>query len=150
MILNFHFLEISSRCGNISWIFPLSLEIQLVCIYWFWQNCGDDYAQFLCLHPRKSSFYKHGNQRPPWCLVPSTKRSFAILYLLKTIYTVFMWFIHLYLLVYVDTLRPRQKGHHFADDTFKCISLNENIRISIKISLKFVPKRSIKNIPALI
>ena len=27
-----------------------------------------------------------------------------------------------------------------ADDIFKCILLNENVRISIKISLKFVPK----------
>ena len=27
-----------------------------------------------------------------------------------------------------------------ADDTFKCIFLNETFRISIEISLKFVPK----------
>ena len=40
----------------------------------------------------------------------------------------------------VNTLRPRQNGHRFADDTFKRIFLNENVRISIKISLKFVPK----------
>ena len=38
----------------------------------------------------------------------------------------------------VNTLRPRQNGRHFADDTFKCIFLKENVRISIKISLKFV------------
>ena len=37
------------------------------------------------------------------------------------------------------TLKPRQNGRHFADDTFKCIFLNEDIRISFKISLKFVP-----------
>ena len=29
---------------------------------------------------------------------------------------------------------------HFPDDIFKCIILNENVSISIKISLKFVPK----------
>ena len=40
----------------------------------------------------------------------------------------------------LNTLRPRQNGRHFADDTFKHIFLNENVRISIKISLKFVPK----------
>ena len=40
----------------------------------------------------------------------------------------------------VNTLRPRQNGRRFTDDTFKCIFLNENVRISIKISLKFVPK----------
>ena len=36
-----------------------------------------------------------------------------------------------------------------ADDIFKSIFLNENIWISIKISLKFVPKGPINNIPAL-
>ena len=39
-----------------------------------------------------------------------------------------------------NTLRPRQNGRRFADDTFKRIFLNENVKISIKISLKFVPK----------
>ena len=48
------------------------------------------------------------------------------------------------------TLRPRQNGRLFADDTFKCIFLNENIRILIKISLRFVPKGLINNIPALV
>ena len=51
---------------------------------------------------------------------------------------------------YLNTLRPRHKGRHFADDIFKCIFFNENVRISIKISLKFVPKGPISNIPALI
>ena len=50
----------------------------------------------------------------------------------------------------VNTLRPRPNGRHFADDTFKRIFLNENDRISIKISLKFVPKGPINNIPALV
>ena len=49
-----------------------------------------------------------------------------------------------------NTLRPRQNGRHFPDDIFKCIFLNENVRISIKISLKFVPKGPINNIPALV
>ena len=50
----------------------------------------------------------------------------------------------------LNSLRPRQNGRLFADDTFKRIFLNENIRISIKISVKFVPKGLIKNIPALV
>ena len=33
-----------------------------------------------------------------------------------------------------NTLRPRQNGCHFTDDIFKCIFLNENISIVIKIS----------------
>ena len=51
--------------------------------------------------------------------------------------------------VLVNTLRPRQNGRHFADDMFKCIFLNENVWIPIEISLKFVPKGSINNNPAL-
>ena len=50
----------------------------------------------------------------------------------------------------LNTLRPRQNGRFSADDTFKHIFLNENIRISIKISLKFVPKGLINNIPVLV
>ena len=50
----------------------------------------------------------------------------------------------------VNTLRPRRDRRHFADDTFKCVFLNENERISLRISLKFVPKGPINNNPALI
>ena len=50
----------------------------------------------------------------------------------------------------LNTLRPRQNGRHFADNTFKHIFLNENVIISIKISLKFVPKGPINNIPPLV
>ena len=39
-----------------------------------------------------------------------------------------------------STLRPRQNGCNFPDGILECIFLNENIWISIKISLKFVPK----------
>ena len=50
----------------------------------------------------------------------------------------------------INTLRPRQDGRHFADDIFKCIFLNKNVWIPIKISQKFVPKGAINNIPALV
>ena len=50
----------------------------------------------------------------------------------------------------INTLRPRQNGRHFADDTFKRIFVNENVKILIEISLKFVPKGPINNIPALV
>ena len=49
-----------------------------------------------------------------------------------------------------NTLRLRQNGCHFPDNIFKCIFLNETVWISIKISLKFVPKVPIDNIPALV
>ena len=50
----------------------------------------------------------------------------------------------------LNTLRPRQNGRRFADDTSKRIFLNENVWISIKISLKFVPKGPIINIPSFV
>ena len=50
----------------------------------------------------------------------------------------------------INTLRPRRNEQHFADDIFKCIFFNENVWISIKISLRFVPKGPINNIPALV
>ena len=50
---------------------------------------------------------------------------------------------------WINTLRPRQNGRHFADDMFKCIFLNENVWIPIEIALKFVPKSSINNNPTL-
>ena len=49
-----------------------------------------------------------------------------------------------------NTLRPRQNERRFADDIFKCIYLNGNVWISIKISLNFVPQGPINNIPALV
>ena len=52
--------------------------------------------------------------------------------------------------IWLNTLRPRQNGCHFPDDIFQCIFLNENVWISSKISLKFVPKGQINNIPALV
>ena len=45
-----------------------------------------------------------------------------------------------------NTLRAKQNGHHFEDDICKCMFLNENVRISIKISLK----GPISNISALV
>ena len=76
------------------------------------------------------------------------------------------WMLHITTLA-TDTLRLEQNGFHFADNilthwsrdkmavifqtTFcKCIFVNENVGISIKISLKFVPKCQINNIPALV
>ena len=55
-----------------------------------------------------------------------------------------------YMSLQLNTLRPRQKCRHFADDIFKCILLNENVWISLKICLKFVLKVPINNIPVLV
>ena len=49
-----------------------------------------------------------------------------------------------------NTLRPRRNQQHFADDIFKRIFFNKNVWILIKISLNFVRKGPINNIPALV
>ena len=51
---------------------------------------------------------------------------------------------------FLNSLGPRQNGRQFPDDIIKRIFLNEIVLISIKISLKFVPKGQINNIPALV
>ena len=50
----------------------------------------------------------------------------------------------------LNTLWMRQNGCRFTDYVFKCIFFNENVWISIKNSLKFVPKGLMNNIPALV
>ena len=52
-------------------------------------------------------------------------------------------------LVVINTLRPRQNGRHFPDDILKWIFFNENVWIPTEISLKFAPKGSINDNPAL-
>ena len=65
--------------------------------------------------------------------------------------SIFAWkcsMSHFYMFAF-NTLRPRQNGRYLPDDIFECIFLKENVWIPIKISLKFVPKSPINNIPAL-
>ena len=50
----------------------------------------------------------------------------------------------------INTLSPRRNRRHFADDIFKCIFVNDNVWISLKIWLKFVPRVPINNIPAMV
>ena len=58
--------------------------------------------------------------------------------------------IHTLIFCITNTLRARWNGGHFTDDVFKCIFLNENAWISIKISLMFVHWRPNNNIPAFV
>ena len=60
------------------------------------------------------------------------------------------WLIISKLCVIFQLWGQEKNDHHFADDTFKRIFLNENIRISLKVSLRSVPKGPINNIPALV
>ena len=60
------------------------------------------------------------------------------------------WPFCLALNVLFNTLRPRGNEQHFPNVILKHIFFNENVWISMKISLKFVPKGPINNIPALV
>ena len=51
---------------------------------------------------------------------------------------------------WVNSSPPGQNGHHFADDIFKCIFINEMFCILNQLSLKFIPRGLINNIPALV
>ena len=42
-----------------------------------------------------------------------------------------------------NSLRPKRNRRHLADNIFKCIFLNENVLLAIKISLEFIPIESI-------
>ena len=55
-----------------------------------------------------------------------------------------------YLYYNINSSAPGQNGHHYSDDIFKCIFLNDNVRILIKISLNFVANVWINNIPPLV
>ena len=86
-------------------------------------------------------------RRPGLCNMTLSIKTcpFAFHYFLsmRALGTSWLWFI-------INTLRPRQNGRHFPDDIFKCIFLIENVWISIKISLKFVPMGPINNNPVLV
>ena len=51
--------------------------------------------------------------------------------------------------IYHD-MEPKLNVRHFADDIFKSSFLNENIWIWIKISVKFVSKGQINDVPVLV
>ena len=56
------------------------------------------------------------------------------------------------IIIVLNTLRPRQNGRQFTDDIIKYIFLNENVWVSIKISVEFIPKGpvNVNNIPLLV
>ena len=89
-----------------------------------------------------------------WCNV-TYSRYFAVTVLrVKYKFFIFLFILTLNLHCWcrsvapVNSLRPRQNRRHFADDVFKCNFSNKNVWIPIKMSLKFVPKGPINNIPA--
>ena len=67
---------------------------------------------------------------------------------IRVFMVVLLWATSEVVTSFINKLRPRQNDHHFPDDIFKHIFLNENAWILIKISLKYVPKGPINNITA--
>ena len=61
-----------------------------------------------------------------------------------------LWHVRVAKISFLTHWGRDKNGRYVADDIFKCIFLNENAWISLKISLKFVPKVRIDNIPALV
>ena len=55
-----------------------------------------------------------------------------------------------YLGLQLNLSPPGQHGHHFADDIFRSIFMNEMFCILIKIPLKFAPNSPIDNHLALV
>ena len=51
---------------------------------------------------------------------------------------------------YINKLGPKQNDRHCADDTFKRIFFNKNVRVLIEISLNFVPTGPFNDIPPLV
>ena len=131
------------RHGTVS---PSNTEMCLLCCSWQkdqHNNCSK--ASWALCFPflviPNSSKFTHLNSKIYWY--------YCDLYS-PVLYT---WYCVIWLrisLSHLNTLRPRQNGRHFADDIFKCIFLNQNARISLEISRKFVPKVRINNIPGLI
>ena len=69
---------------------------------------------------------------------------------ISTSTTVHLIRTHIMKFLSVYSSPPGQNGRHFADDIYLRIFLNENVRLSIQLSLKFLPKGPINNKSALV
>ena len=82
-------------------------------------------------------------------LYPCTLNPNLLTYLLRQIMMT-SWHGNYFRITSPLHVEDETNGRHFADAIFKCIVLNENVRIPIKISLKFVPKGPTNNIPVMV
>ena len=113
----------------------------------------------------QDSFTRYGNEQNNWLVVYCPLIMRLANHIMESVIDsqnliivswVFSWLYSIYVYIkwislsFVNTLRPRHNGLHLPDDILKCIFLNEIVSISIKISLKFVPKGPIDNIPILV
>ena len=129
----------------------LSSQLHPQAYKWKWQ--GEAYKMWSYYY---AVFFP--NQKTTSTHRPTIRKSYellcAVLCGIKQLRLCFQWCcvtcLSDYIASYFNSLRPRRNGRNFPDNTFKCFFLNENAWISIKSSLKFVPKGLINNIPALV
>ena len=120
----------SKICQYTLRIFSLQPGLQYLCVptsFWTWLRVAKDVYEMNARHKYVQNIMI--------VFITDSAETFSAVYGWSTI---------------CNTLRPRWNEPHFADDIFKRIFFNENVWISIKISLKFVPKGPINNIPALV
>ena len=116
--------------------------------------------QIWCWMEKNAWFYFH--------LSSETPTSYCIYTVVNVFSFHFIWLIYTYIIRYKLSSPIRITGMadilplvisgawlthcdwHFPGGIFKYISFNENVRISFKISLWFVPKDPLNNIPALV
>ena len=133
---------------QISWSLEIA-RLDVTMIVWFWNLTGISVALLLEKPKPESRGFETSLETLPYKDdTPSAGilRSTSQLSLCQ----VTNGMEHTYQIISFNTLRARQNGRHFADDTFNRIFVNENVRIPIKFSLKFVSKGPINNIPALV
>ena len=101
---------------------------------------GEFPAQMASNAKNVSIWWRHHAQDPCWSLIGSMTSDVCVR-------TMISWISCTCLLTNINTLRPTQDGCHFPNDILKWIFLNENVWVSIKKSLKFVPRSPVNNIP---
>ena len=115
---------------------------ELFWIYW--------YARFSTNGLSISLFLRNGVIQYGWpCVHNSFFAHIEILCIFIYIYIYTYIYIHSYQISFNCVLYSMEP-HHFANDTFKRIFLNKDIRLSIEMLQMFVPKCPSNNIPALV
>ena len=133
---------------NLSYIIGINKKIQMQIFRYVWFSIIDLICQGFMLFSVK--VHRKVSMRALLAVVfPS---QFFNVHRFTPCHLQYMWLISfmIHVCVYLNTLRPIRNEQHFTDDIFKRIFFNENVWISLKISLKFVPKGPIINIPALV
>ena len=127
---------------NFSWAHMSHVEINLIHAPWIWSEGPKDPKKKRQTVMINKSTLVH---EMAWCLHVSLTRIFMTLIMKKCIWKLSFlkwitipWANEFFRSSFINTLRPRQNGRHFADDTLRCIFLNENVWILTKISLKIV------------